>query len=131
MSRIIDELDGVYGLHFQTYARDKMAQIVNEYKNGEITVRDGVAYNAIGRVLDTELAEILDYSKESDIDLIKTVKARGEQESIAVEAYRRRKEQLAKEGGSAYSEEELFELRTALKTCAKVVDILTGETVSI
>ncbi len=124
MTRFLQELSGELGQYWRTEALKEIERIQEDYFDGKITVKDGVAYNCVGRVVMADMAEKMLYSG-IEFDIEKTAQAR--EEEVARELAEYRKAQAEHE----YSEEEMFEMRAAFGAGATIVNVFTGKMVQV
>lgn len=115
MTRFEREITGALGAFWQMDARKRVDDVLAEYANGEITVRDGVAYNCIGRVVVRDVAEVMEYAGIA-FDREATEAARDAEASAFLRSYR-----------PTVTEEDLVEMRAAFGTGTNVVDVLSGD----
>lgn len=125
MTRFEKELNGSLGTYWQAEAQKELERVAADLNAGKITIdENGVAYNCIGRVLMSDMAEKVALVTNA-IDLEATATARQAETAKHLNAYR---ESRAKHG---YSQEELHEMRAAFGTGSTVVDIITGKKIKL
>ena len=125
MTRFEQELNGMLGDYWQKEAERELAKIAEEIKNGKITIdENGVAYNCIGRVLMDDMAEKVAHV-DSRINLKATEEARLEEVEKSIAQYREARKNYRR------SEEEMYEMRAAFGTGTTVIDLLTGEEITL
>ena len=120
MTRFEQELNGLLGEFWKKNAEKELNDIRADYVLGKINIVDGVAYNCVGRVVMSDMAEKIEYAG-LPIDREATAEARDREVSKSIEEYRQAR------SGRKYSEEELFEMRAAFGEGTEVVDVFTGE----
>ena len=123
MTRFMRELNGDLGAFWKAEAERELARIKADLEAGEITIdENGVARNCIGRVLmDDMLEQLVLVTHKANTSA--TEAARAAENADFLEEYRRNRK--------APSAEEIAEMRAAFGTGAKVVDIITGETITL
>ena len=123
MTRFERELSGALGAYWKTSAEKELERIKKELEQGLITIdENGVARNRIGRVLMSDMLEKLTYITDS-VDAEATAAARDEEVSQNLAAYRA--------NAKPASEEEKNEMRAAFGKGQTVVNILTGERITL
>ena len=123
MTRFERELSGALGAYWKTSAEWEMERIQEELEQGLITIdENGVVRNRIGRVLMSDMLEKLTYITDA-VDTEATAAARDEEVSRSLAAYRA--------SAKPASEEEKNEMRAAFGEGQTVVDILTGERITL
>ena len=123
MTRFERELSGALGAFWKKEAEKEMARIEKDLESGKITIDEkGIARNAIGRVLMSDLAEKVSYITDR-IDLEATKEARSEAVSQELTALRN--------NARPATEEEKDEMRAAFGKGQTVVNILTGERINL
>lgn len=121
MTRFERELNGLLGDYWKREAQKELERIAEEIRNGEITFdENGVAYNCIGRVLMSDMAEKVAYVDDR-INIEATANARAEEVEKSIAEYREARKNYKR------TEEELAEMRAAFGKGTKMVDLLTGE----
>ena len=121
MTRFARELAGDCGAYWKQSAERELEKISAELEQGLITIDEqGIGRNRIGRVLASEMTEKVSYITDR-IDPEATARARDEETTKALEAYRR--------NYKGPSEEEKAEMRATFG--ATVVDIITGERIRL
>ena len=123
MTRFERELSGALGAYWKTSAEKELTKIREELEQGLITIdENGVARNRIGRVLMSDLFEKLTFITDA-VDAKATAEARDEEVSRKLAAYRA--------NAKPASEEEKNEMRAAFGKGQTVVNILTGERITL
>ena len=123
MTRFERELSGALGDYWKKSAEKELTKIREELEQGLITIdENGVARNRIGRVLMSDLLEKLTFITDA-VDAKATAKARDEEVSRSLSAYRANRKPV--------NEEEKNEMRAAFGKGQTVVDILTGERITL
>ena len=123
MTRFERELSGALGIYWKTSAEKELEKIRKELEQGLITIdENGVARNRIGRVLMSDMLEKLTYITD-EVDAEATAAARAEEVQRSLAAYRA--------NAKPASEEEKNEMRAAFGEGQTVVDILTGERITL
>lgn len=125
MTRFEQELSGALGAYWKASAEKELAEIREELATGRITIDAyGVARNCLGRVIMGDLAERVSYVTKA-IDRSATAAAREVEVERSAAAYRESRQK------NGYSHEELHEMRAAFGQGAKIIDILTGATITV
>ena len=123
MTRFERELSGALGAFWKKEAEKELARIEKDLESGKITIDEkGIARNAIGRILMSDLAEKVSYITDR-IDLEATKAARSETVSQELTALRN--------NARPATEEEKDEMRAAFGKGQTVVNILTGERINL
>ena len=123
MTRFERELSGALGEFWKNNAQKELQKTKEDLENGKITIdENGVARNCIGRALMSDMLEKLTHITDA-VDTEATNAAREEEVAAALENYRRN----AKSAG----EEEKNEMRSAFGKGQTVVNILTGECITL
>ena len=123
MTRFERELSGALGAFWKKEAEKELARIEKDLESGKITIDEkGIARNAIGRVIMSDLAEKVSYITDR-IDLEATKEARSEAVSQELTALRN--------NARPATEEEKDEMRAAFGKGQTVVNILTGERINL
>ena len=123
MTRFEKELSGALGAYWKKSAEKELEKIREELEKGLITIdENGVARNRIGRVLMSDMLEKLTYVTDA-VDTEATTKAREEEVAKTLEEYRN--------NARPATEEELDEMRAAFGKGQTVVNILTGERITL
>ena len=123
MTRFERELSGALGAYWKTSAEKELERIQEELEAGLITIdENGVARNRIGRVLMSDMLEKLTYITDA-VDAEATAAARDEEVERSLAAYRA--------SSKPVSEEEKNEMRAAFGKGQTVVNILTGERITL
>ena len=123
MTRFEKELSGALGAYWKASAEKELERISEELEQGLITIdENGVARNRIGRVLMGDMLEKLAHITDK-VDAKATAAAREEETSRSLAAYRA--------SAKPASEEEKNEMRAAFGKGQTVVNILTGERITL
>ena len=123
MTRFERELSGALGAFWKKEAEKELARIEKDLESGKITIDEkGIARNAIGRILMSDLAEKVSYITDR-INLEATKEARSEAASQELTALRN--------NARPATEEEKDEMRAAFGKGQTVVNILTGERINL
>lgn len=123
MTRFERELSGALGAYWKNSAEKELEEIRKELAEGKITIdENGVARNCIGRVLMSDMLEKLTYVTD-EVDEEATKAARDEEVTRSLAEYRR--------NAKPASEEELSEMRAAFGEGQTIVNILTGERITL
>lgn len=124
-TRFQKELSGELGEFWAKNAQQELAQVRRDLERGQITIdANGVAYNCIGRVVMSDMAEKIAYVTDK-INVQATAKACSEEAHREITAYK------AAMANHVPSAEEMYEMRAAFGEGATVVDIITGQTVQL
>ena len=123
MTRFERELSGALGAYWKTSAEKELEKIREELEQGLITIdENGVARNRIGRVLMSDMLEKLTRVTDA-VDAEATTKAREEEAAKTLGEYRKNARPATKE--------EPDEMRAAFGKGQTVVNILTGERITL
>ena len=123
MTRFERELSGALGAYWKNSAEKELEEIRKDLEAGKITIdENGVARNCIGRVLMSDMLEKLTYVTD-EVDEEATKAARDEEVTRSLAEYRR--------NAKPASEEELSEMRAAFGEGQTIVNILTGERITL
>ncbi|HEL0822051.1 TPA: hypothetical protein TU246_000583 [Streptococcus equi subsp. zooepidemicus] len=123
MTRFERELSGALGAYWKNSAEKELEEIRKALAEGKITIdENGVARNCIGRVLMSDMLEKLTYVTD-EVDEEATKAARDEEVTRSLAEYRR--------NAKPASEEELSEMRAAFGEGQTIVNILTGERITL
>ena len=124
MTRFEQELSGNLGAFWKRHAEEEIAKMQARVDNDEIrtNIGGGAFWNSNGNYLPADCAEILSYT-DFPFSLEETARAREAQTAAFLENYRK--------NYTGPSEEEKAEMRAAFGTGATVVDIISGERVSL
>ena len=123
MTRFMKELNGDLGASWKAEAEKELARIKADLEAGQITIdENGVARNCIGRALMDDMLEKLALVTDK-ADRSATEAARAAENAEFLEEYRRNRK--------PHSAEEIAEMRSAFGAGTKVVDIITGETITL
>ena len=119
----IRELAGLRGESAQKRANSELEIIEKELENREITIDEkGVARNKIGRVLSPDMAIKVSCIKKK-INISQTNEMYNIETTKSIEEYKKNKK--------PYSEEELMEMRNAFGEGTTVVNVITGEEITL
>ena len=123
MTRFEQELSGSLGAFWKRHAEEEIAKMQERVDNDEIrtAICGGAFWNSNGRYLPAEAAEILSHT-DFPFSLSETNRAREAQNAYLLEEYRR---------NHKTSEEEKAEMRAAFGTGTTVVDVISGERISL
>ena len=123
MTRFMKELNGDLGAFWKAEAEKELARIKADLEAGKITIdEDGVARNCIGRVLMDDMLEKLVLVTDK-ANTSATEAARAAENAEFLEEYRRNRK--------PHSAEEIAEMRAAFGAGTTVVDIITGEKITL
>ena len=123
MTRFERELSGALGEFWKNNAQKELQKTKEDLESGKITIdENGVARNCIGRALMSDMLEKLTHITDA-VDTEATNAAREEEVAAALEKYRR--------NAKPASEEEKNEMRSAFGKGQTVVNILTGERITL
>ena len=123
MTRFERELSGALGAYWKNSAEKELEEIRKDLAEGKITIdENGVARNCIGRVLMSDMLEKLTYVTD-EVDEEATKAARDEEVTRSLAEYRR--------NAKPASEEEISEMRAAFGEDQTIVNILTGERITL
>lgn len=123
MTRFERELSGALGAYWKNSAEKELEEIRKDLEAGKITIdENGVARNCIGRVLMSDMLEKLTYVTD-EVDTEATKAARDEEVTRSLADYRR--------NAKPASEEEISEMRAAFGEGQTIVNILTGERITL
>ena len=123
MTRFMKELNGDLGAFWKAEAEKELARIKADLEAGKITIdEDGVARNCIGRALMDDMLEKLALVTDK-ADRSATEAARAAENAEFLEEYRRNRK--------PHSAEEIAEMRAAFGAGTAVVDIITGEKITL
>lgn len=114
-----NELKGLYGEYWKAEAEKEIAEIRKDYENGEIKIENGIAYNCIGRIVMSDMAEKIEIAG-LPINREATAEARKKEVEESLRNYR-----------SNISEEDKIEMRAAFGEGAKIRDIISGEIINL
>ena len=123
MTRFEREISGALGQYWKESAEKELNELRRELASGQITIdENGVARNCIGRVLMDDLLEKLTYvTNKANVEA--THAAHEAEVARDLEEYRRNRKPA--------TAEEIAEMRTAFGSGTKVIDVLTGETITL
>ncbi len=123
MTRFEQELSGALGAYWKKSAEQELERLRGELEQGLITIDgNGVARNRIGRVLMGDMPEKLSHITDA-VDTEATTAAGREEAARSLAAYRA--------GARGTGEEEKNGMRAAFGPGRTVVDILTGECITL
>ena len=123
MTRFARELSGALGEFWKNNALKELQKTKEDLESGKITIdENGVARNCIGRALMSDMLEKLTHITDA-VDTEATNAAREEEVAAALENYRR--------NAKPASEEEKNEMRSAFGKGQTIVNILTGEYITL
>ena len=123
MTRFEREISGALGQYWKESAEKELNELRRELASGQITIdENGVARNCIGRVLMDDLLEKLTYVTDK-VNVEATHAAHEAEVARELEEYRRNRKPA--------TAEEIAEMRAAFGSGTKVVDVLTGETITL
>ncbi|MCI6060859.1 MAG: hypothetical protein MR729_06895 [Dorea sp.] len=123
MTRFERELSGALGAYWKNSAEKELEEIRKDLAEGKINIdENGVARNCIGRVLMSDMLEKLTYVTDK-VDEEATKAARDEEVTRSLAEYRR--------NAKPASEEEISEMRAAFGEGQTIVNILTGERITL
>lgn len=126
-SRFERELNGELGDYWKKDALSKIADIEKDYETGHLIIEDGAAkWDTNGSYLMQDIMEVLLHSKYADLVNIKHHEAmRDVQATEEINAYKERMK------NHVYNEEEMVEMRNAFDAGTEIVNVFTGETISL
>lgn len=123
MTRFERELNGSLGAYWKAEAEKELERVKADLDAGKITIdENGVARNCIGRILMVDMLEKLALVTDK-VDTDATAAAREAEVAQELAAYRTTKR--------SRSTEELAQMRAAFGPGATVVDILSGEKITL
>ena len=123
MTRFMKELNGDLGAFWKAEAEKELDRIKADLEAGRITIDDnGVARNCIGRALMDDMLEKLSLVTDK-ANTSATEAAREVEDAEFLEEYRRNRK--------PHSNEEIAEMRAAFGAGTTVVDIITGEKITL
>ena len=127
MSRFERELNGELGDYWKKDALSKIADIEKDYETGHLIIEDGAAkWDTNGSYLMQDIMEVLLHSKYADlIDLQHHEAMRDAQVTEEINAYKERMK------NHVYDEEELAEMRSAFGAGTEIVNVFTGDTITL
>ena len=127
MSRFERELNGELGDYWKKDALSKIADIEKDYETGHLIIEDGAAkWDTNGSYLMQDIMEVLLHSKYADlIDLEHHEAMRDAQVTEEINAYKERMK------NHVYDEEELAEMRSAFGAGTEIVNVFTGDTITL
>ena len=123
MTRFERELSGELGAFWKNSAEKELEKVKADLESGKITIdENGVARNCIGRVLmDDMLEKLLHITDKANTEATRA--ARQAENEAFLEEYRKNYE--------GPTEEERAEMRAAFGEGETVVDIITGQRISL
>ena len=124
MTRFQRELSGELGAYWKKHAEEEIAKMQERVDNDEIrtNIGGGAFWNSNGNYLPSDCAEILSYT-DFPFSLEETNRARKEQTAAFLEDYRKR--------SHTPSEEKKAEMRAAFGRGTTVVDVLSGQKITL
>ena len=123
MTRFMKELNGDLGAFWKAEAEKELARIKADLEAGRITIdKNGVARSCIGRALMDDMLEKLSLVTNK-ANTSATEAAREVEDAEFLEEYRRNRK--------PHSNEEIAEMRAAFGAGTTVVDIITGEKITL
>lgn len=131
MTRFMMDITGKFGSFWKRDAMREIMDMRQRYINGEIIIEDdgAVKWVSSGNYLPEDCAEMLDYAlyeyKDPKIDLEATAKKRDAQTAKFLEEYRNNP------ANYVVSDEERYEIECAFGKGATVVDVITGQKITV
>lgn len=127
MTRFERELSGEFGAYWQKDAQKRIAKVEADIISGDMILSYGVAtWKSNGRCIMDDMAEVVEHTVFANMfDREATRVVRDEQNEKLFAEYR------AKRQNYKHSEEELAEMRSVFGKGAKVVDVITGNTITL
>ena len=123
MTRFMRELNGDLGAFWKAEAEKELARIKADLEAGRITIdENGVARNCIGRALMGDMLEKLALVTDK-ANTSATEAARAAESAEFLEEYRRNRK--------PHSTEEIAEMRAAFGNGTTVIDVITGEKITL
>lgn len=123
MTRFQRELSGNLGAFWKAEAEKELARIKADLEEGKITIDEqGIARNCIGRVLAADMLEKVSMVTDR-VDTEATEAAYSEETAETLKRYR--------ESRKPHTAENLAEMRAAFGEGTTVVDIITGEKITL
>jgi len=123
MTRFQRELSGSLGAFWKAEAEKELARVKADLEAGKITIDEqGVARNCIGRVLMDDLLEKVALLTDK-VDTEATRAANSEETAESLKQYR--------ENQKGHTAENLAEMRATFGEGTTVVDIITGEKITL
>lgn len=120
MTRFQQELSGRLGMFWKKSAEKLIQKTKEDIATGKITIdENGVARNEIGRVIMSDLEEVVSIIAPKGYSSEATREERKKETKKSMENYRKQQ--------GKFSEEQMAEMRNAFGTGTVVVDVLTGE----
>lgn len=120
MTRFQQELSGRLGMFWKKSAEKLIQKTKEDIATGKITIdENGVARNEIGRVVMSDLEEVVSVIAPEGYSAEATREERKKETKKSIENYRKQQ--------GKFSEEQMAEMRNAFGTGTVVVDVLTGE----
>ena len=120
------ELDGKFGKFRQKDAVEEIVYMEKKYEDGEMTVENGVAVWKCGNIVPLDCVAAFLHSKYGNLINIENHESALDAE--AEEVARRYRERMK---NHVYSEEELYEMRSAFGEGVEVVDVITGNKIRL
>lgn len=126
-SRFVRELKGLFGDYWKNDALSRIDKIEKDYETGELIIENGAAkWSTNGSYLMEDIMEVLLHSKYADlIDIERHTAMRTAQVEEELNNYKERMK------NHVYTEEELYEMKSAFGAGAEVVNVFTGERIII
>lgn len=127
MSRFERELNGEFGDYWKKDALAKIAEIEKDYETGHLIIENGAAkWDTNGSYLMQDIMEVLLHSKYAYlIDIAHHEAMRDAQVTEEINAYKERMK------NHVYDEEELAEMRSAFGAGTEIVNVFTGESITL
>ena len=128
MTRFEQELSGSLGAFWKKHAEEEIRKMEERQMNGEIFFgADGVVrWAKVNRVMNAECRQIIAHTAYRDLFSEEaSAKAEKEANKAFFEAYAKR------EANRQRSDEELSEMRAAFGTGTTVVNVITGQRISL
>lgn len=123
MTRFERELNGSLGAYWKAEAEKELARVKADLEVGKISIdENGIARNCIGRILMADMLEKLALVTD-EVDTAATTAAREAEVAKELAEYRAAKR--------SHSAEEMAQMRAAFGPGATVVDILSGEKITL
>ena len=124
MTRFAQELSGALGEFWTKHAQEEIARMQEKVDNHEIctNMNSAASWNSNGLYLKDDVAEKLSYT-DFPFSVEETKKAREAQDELFYENYRKNYQ--------GPSEEELAEMQAAFGPGTTVVDVITGQEISL
>jgi len=126
MTRFEMDLAGRFGDYWKKEAEKEIEKMTDRVLNGEVFFGvDMVArWKSNGRCLPNDVVKILNHTPYRDLyDEEATAKAREEEDDEFLREYR--------ESRGEYTQEEIFEMQAAFGAGTTVVDVITGQRITL